>query len=92
MARSDTFGRDDLLKCGYGEMFGPGNAQLPVPNMLMMDRITRIADHGGQFGKGEISAKLKLSVTGASKSAMDAVEKAGGSLTLLAPAATPAAE
>lgn len=60
MARSDTFGRDDLLKCGYGEMFGPGNAQLPVPNMLMMDRITRIADHGGQFGKGEIIAELDI--------------------------------
>ena len=60
MAKVDSFGRDDLLRCGHGEMFGPGNAQLPVPNMLMMDRITRIADHGGQFDKGEIVAELDI--------------------------------
>jgi 3-hydroxyacyl-[acyl-carrier protein] dehydratase/trans-2-decenoyl-[acyl-carrier protein] isomerase len=41
-------------------MFGPGNAQLPVPNMLMMDRIVRIADKGGAFQKGEIIAELDI--------------------------------
>ena len=48
------------LACGKGEMFGPGNAQLPTPNMLMMDRITRITDHTGSHGKGEILAELDI--------------------------------
>jgi 3-hydroxyacyl-[acyl-carrier protein] dehydratase/trans-2-decenoyl-[acyl-carrier protein] isomerase len=41
-------------------MFGPGNAQLPTPNMLMMNRITRIANTGGEYGKGEIVAELDI--------------------------------
>jgi 3-hydroxyacyl-[acyl-carrier protein] dehydratase/trans-2-decenoyl-[acyl-carrier protein] isomerase len=41
-------------------MFGPGNAQLPVPNMLMMDRITKISDEGGKYGKGEIIGELDI--------------------------------
>ncbi len=55
-----SFNREELLKCGRGELFGPGNAQLPLPNMLMMDRITHIADHGGRFGKGEVIAELDV--------------------------------
>jgi 3-hydroxyacyl-[acyl-carrier protein] dehydratase / trans-2-decenoyl-[acyl-carrier protein] isomerase len=58
--RVESFDRDQLLKCGYGEMFGPGNAQLPVPNMLMMDRITHISDEGGAYGKGEMKAELDI--------------------------------
>ncbi|MCB1926220.1 MAG: 3-hydroxyacyl-[acyl-carrier-protein] dehydratase FabA [Gammaproteobacteria bacterium] len=60
MSRVESFSRDDLLRCGRGEMFGPGNAQLPVPNMLMMDRVTRIADSGGAYDKGEIVAELDI--------------------------------
>jgi len=60
MTRQSAYSRDELLKCGYGEMFGPGNAQLPLPNMLMMDRITRISDQGGSYGKGEIIAELDI--------------------------------
>jgi len=60
MSKVESFERDALLQCGYGEMFGPGNAQLPVPNMLMMDRITRIADTGGAYDKGEIIAELDI--------------------------------
>ena len=60
MARIETFEREDLLACGHGEMFGPGNAQLPTPNMLMMDRITHISDEGGQYDKGEIKAELDI--------------------------------
>jgi len=60
VSRPSSFDKDELLKCGYGEMFGPGNAQLPVPNMLMMDRITHIADVGGEYGKGEIVAELDI--------------------------------
>ncbi|RLW70875.1 MAG: 3-hydroxyacyl-[acyl-carrier-protein] dehydratase FabA [gamma proteobacterium symbiont of Stewartia floridana] len=60
MTKQSSFNRDELLSCGSGDMFGPGNAQLPTPNMLMMDRITKIADQGGEFGKGEIKAELDI--------------------------------
>jgi len=60
MAKEESFTYEQLLECGHGKMFGPGNAQLPTPNMLMMDRITRIADSGGAFGKGEIRAELDI--------------------------------
>jgi 3-hydroxyacyl-[acyl-carrier protein] dehydratase / trans-2-decenoyl-[acyl-carrier protein] isomerase len=55
-----SFGIDDLLACGRGEMFGPGNAQLPAPPMLMVDRIQEISKEGGQFGKGFINAELDI--------------------------------
>ncbi|WP_409523628.1 bifunctional 3-hydroxydecanoyl-ACP dehydratase/trans-2-decenoyl-ACP isomerase [Nitrincola sp. MINF-07-Sa-05] len=60
MTRPSSFEREDLLKCGHGEMFGPGNARLPVGNMLMMDRILEINESGGEFGKGEIIAELDI--------------------------------
>lgn len=60
MSRQTSFTRNELLSCGRGEMFGPGNAQLPTPNMLMMDRIINISDEGGEFGKGEILAELDI--------------------------------
>ncbi|QEW05324.1 3-hydroxyacyl-[acyl-carrier-protein] dehydratase FabA [Nitrincola iocasae] len=60
MTKPSSFEREDLLKCGYGEMFGPGNARLPVGNMLMMDRITTISADGGEHGKGEIIAELDI--------------------------------
>ena len=56
MTQKNAYDREQLLQCGHGQMFGPGNAQLPVPNMLMMDRITRIADSGGKYNKGDIVA------------------------------------
>jgi len=55
-----SYTKEELLQCGHGEMFGPGNAQLPVPNMLMMDRIIKINHDGGQHGKGEIVAELDI--------------------------------
>jgi len=58
--KQSSYNREELLKCGNGELFGPGNAQLPTPNMLMMDRITRITDEGGEFGKGEMTAELDI--------------------------------
>src|SRR5918994_75031 len=51
---------EDLLACGRGELFGPGNAQLPLPPMLMFDRITHIAEEGGEHGKGQIVAELDV--------------------------------
>lgn len=60
MTTASSFEKDELLKCGHGEMFGAGNAQLPVGNMLMMDRITHISSDGGEHGKGEIIAELDI--------------------------------
>ncbi len=60
MSQQNSFTRDELLKCGRGELFGPGNAQLPLPNMLMLDRITHISNEGGHYGKGEIIAELDI--------------------------------
>jgi 3-hydroxyacyl-[acyl-carrier protein] dehydratase/trans-2-decenoyl-[acyl-carrier protein] isomerase len=51
---------EDLLACGRGEMFGPGNAQLPLPPMLMFDRISEISETGGEYGKGLIRAELDV--------------------------------
>lgn len=56
----NSFSREDLIACGHGELFGPDNARLPLPNMLMMDRITLLSREGGEFGKGEIKAELDL--------------------------------
>ena len=60
MTKPSSFNREELLQCGYGEMFGEGNARLPVGNMLMMDRITMITAEGGKFGKGYIEAELDI--------------------------------
>ncbi len=56
----DHYSREELLACGRGEMFGPGNAQLPIPPMLMFDRITRITDTGGAHDKGQVIAELDI--------------------------------
>ena len=58
--QQSSYNREELLKCGNGELFGPGNAQLPTPNMLMMDRISLISETGGEFNKGEIKAELDI--------------------------------
>ena len=60
MTSQSAFTREELLRCGHGEMFGDGNAQLPVPNMLMMDRINHITVDGGSYGKGQVIAELDI--------------------------------
>lgn len=60
MIDKNAFTREELLDCGHGNLFGPGNARLPLPNMLMMDRITNISNEGGEYGKGEIVAELDI--------------------------------
>jgi 3-hydroxyacyl-[acyl-carrier protein] dehydratase/trans-2-decenoyl-[acyl-carrier protein] isomerase len=55
-----AYDRDELLACAHGELFGPDNARLPLPNMLMVDRISHIADSGGAYNKGEIRAELDI--------------------------------
>lgn len=60
MINQNSFTRDELIACGNGELFGPGNARLPLPNMLMFDRITHVNADGGEHGKGEIQAELDI--------------------------------
>ena len=60
MPRPASFDRDQLLACARGEMFGPGNARLPAPPMLMFDRITEISEEGGSHGTGVIRAELDI--------------------------------
>jgi len=55
-----SFSYEDLIDCAEGRLFGPGNPQLPKPNMLMLDRITQIDDTGGKHGKGQIIAELDI--------------------------------
>lgn len=61
MNPKSSFDKNELIACGMGEMFGAGNAQLPVGNMLMMDRVTLIDSDAGPHGKGQIVAELDIS-------------------------------
>ena len=59
----NSFKTEELLACGRGELFGEGNAQLPLPPMLMFDRITTITADGGKFGKGYVEAEFDIDPT-----------------------------
>ena len=58
--KKNSYSYDDLIICGNGELFGPGNAKLPLPPMLMFDRITEIKENNGAFKKGSITAELDI--------------------------------
>jgi 3-hydroxyacyl-[acyl-carrier protein] dehydratase/trans-2-decenoyl-[acyl-carrier protein] isomerase len=58
--KKDHYPFAELIRCGRSELFGPGNAQLPLPPMLMFDRITHIAETGGLFDKGQLIAELDI--------------------------------
>ncbi len=58
--RQSHYEYEDLLACGRGELFGAGNAQLPLPPMLMFDRISAISEEGGEYGKGHVRAELEV--------------------------------
>ncbi len=60
MTTKNSFNREELLECGHHGLRGPGTAQLPVPPMLMFDRIMLINDDGGKYGKGRIEAELDI--------------------------------
>ena len=60
MEKKSVYNYDDLIKCANGELFGPGNAKLPLPPMLMFDRITEIGESGGTFKKGLLKAELDI--------------------------------
>jgi len=55
-----SYGYDELIDCGHGKLFGPGNAKLPLPPMLMFDRITGISATGGAFDKGFLTAEFDI--------------------------------
>lgn len=59
-SKQNSYDYEALLKCGRGELFGPENGRLPLPNMLMFDRIVHISEEGGSYGKGEIVAELDV--------------------------------
>lgn len=58
--RNSSYTYDELIDCGKGNLFGPGNAQLPLPPMLMFDRITNIQDRGGKYDQGLMVAELDI--------------------------------
>ena len=58
--RQNAYDYDELIACGRGKLFGEGNAQLPLPPMLMFDRITEIQEEGGAHGRGFITAELDI--------------------------------
>lgn len=60
MIKQSQYSREELLACARGELFGPGNAQLPLPPMLMVDRIVHISENGGEFDKGLIVAEMDI--------------------------------
>jgi 3-hydroxyacyl-[acyl-carrier protein] dehydratase/trans-2-decenoyl-[acyl-carrier protein] isomerase len=58
--KKSSYSYEDLLACGEGTLFGPGNAKLPKPPMLMFDRIVKISDKGGAHGLGQILAEFDI--------------------------------
>ena len=60
MVGKNSFSYKDLLECARGKLFGEGNAKLPMPPMLMMDRILKITKNGGVYNKGQIVAELDI--------------------------------
>ncbi len=60
LGRKSNFDLQGLIACARGELFGPGNPQLPMPPMLMFDRITNISEKGGASDKGVVEAELDL--------------------------------
>ena len=58
--KKSFFNYDELISCANGNLFGPGNAKLPSPPMLMFDRITEIDENKGAFGKGLMKAELDI--------------------------------
>ena len=58
--KKNSYSYEELINCGNGQLFGPGNAKLPLPPMLMFDRITEINDNNGTFNKGSLKAELDI--------------------------------
>ena len=59
MSRKNSFTKEDLINSSLGKLFGMDKGKLPMPPMLMIDRILHISDTGGKYGKGEIKAETR---------------------------------
>ncbi len=70
MTRQSSFTYEELLACGRGDLFGAGNPQLPMPPMLMFDRIVEISEEGGPHGKGCVRASSTCALTSGSSPAI----------------------
>jgi 3-hydroxyacyl-[acyl-carrier protein] dehydratase/trans-2-decenoyl-[acyl-carrier protein] isomerase len=66
LGRKSSFDFQSLMACARGELFGEGNAKLPLPPMLMFDRITRISEHGGTHDKGVVAESTCVRTSGSS--------------------------
>lgn len=60
MTAKSSYDKNELIACGHGELFGPRIARLPLPQMLMMDRVTHISSDSGKYGKGQVRAELDI--------------------------------
>ena len=60
MNKKNSYRYEELIDCANGKLFGPGNAKLPSPPMLMFDRITNIQNEKGKFNKGLVEAELDI--------------------------------
>ena len=60
MKKKSSYKYEELIDCGNGELFGPGNAKLPLPPMLMFDRISEISENKGAYKKGLVKAELDI--------------------------------
>ena len=60
MTKKNSYSKEELITCGRGELFGEGNAQLPLPPMLMFDRFVSITDDGGKYNNGQMIAELDI--------------------------------
>jgi len=60
MKKKSSYSYEELIECGNGKLFGPGNAKLPLPPMLMFDRISEISENTGAFKKGLLKAELDI--------------------------------
>ena len=58
--QKNSYNYDELISCGKGDLFGEGNAKLPLPPMLMFDKITNISSDGGSKNKGVIKAEMGI--------------------------------
>ena len=61
--KKESYTKEELLSCGHGELFGKDNAQLPLPPMLMFDRVIRINESGGTHDVGEIIAEMDIDLS-----------------------------
>ena len=60
MKKKSSYSYEEIISCGNGKLFGPGNAKLPLPPMLMFDRISEISENTGNFKKGSVKAELDI--------------------------------